>query len=76
MRHAEKVARVTEARTVESGSYFTFEVDYVTAGGVRKTLVLPHSVGESLRATLTDEVDAMPAERRKRSFFASMKRHH
>jgi hypothetical protein len=61
---------------VESGSYFTLEVDYVTASGIRKTLVLPHSVGESLRAALEDEIAAMPAERRKRSFFASLKRHH
>lgn len=74
MRHAEKVAKVTVVRTVETGSYYTLEVDYVTASGIRKTLVMPHSVAESVRASLADEVEAMPLERRKRSFFASMKR--
>lgn len=74
IRHAEKVSRVSESRSVETGSYYTLEVDYVTMGGVRKTLVLPHCVAESLRAALVDEIEAMSDERRKRSFFASFKR--
>jgi hypothetical protein len=74
IRHAEKVSRVGESRSVETGSFYTLEVDYVTMGGVRKTLVLPHCVAESLRAALADEFETMPEERRKRSFFASFKR--
>jgi hypothetical protein len=59
---------------VETGSYYTLEVDYVTMGGVRKTLVLPHCVAESLRAALAGEFEEMSDERRRRSFFASFKR--
>jgi len=74
IRHAEKVSRVTASRATDTGSFITLEVDYVTASGIRKTLVLPHCVAESLRASIADELDYMEPERRKRSFFASLKR--
>lgn len=72
--HAEKVARITDSRTVDSGRYDTIEVDYVTTGGVRKTLVLPHCVADHMRASIIGEFECMTDERRKRSFFASFKR--
>lgn len=74
LKHVENIARVTEARTVDTGKYFTLEVDYVTAGGVSKCLKLAHGDADWLRVLLTNEFDAMPADRKRRSFFASLRR--
>lgn len=73
-RYVEKIGRIGETRTVETGKYFTLEVDYVTAGGVSKTLTLAHSDADWLRAAIVDALDGLPEERRKRSFFASLRR--
>lgn len=74
MRHAEKVARITDSRTVNSGAYDTIEVDYVTTGGVKKSLILPHCIADHMRASIIGEFECMSDERRRRSFFASFKR--
>jgi anion-transporting ArsA/GET3 family ATPase len=74
LRHAERVAGITDSRTVETGDYDTIEVDYVTEGNVTKTLRLPHCLASQLRSALADELDAMTEERRKVSFPASLKR--
>lgn len=74
IRHAEKISQVTDSRVVETGKFYTIEVDYVTAGGVRKTLVMPHCVADRVRVAIASEIEIMPEERRKRSFFASFKR--
>lgn len=74
MRHTERVAKFTEARSVETGDYFTIEVDYETEGGIRKTLSMPHGVADALRVYIINEVDDMDPEVRKRSFFASLRR--
>jgi hypothetical protein len=74
MRHAEKIGRITEARTIDSGGYYTIEVDYVTTGGVKKTLVMPHCIADIMRVSIIGEIECMTDEARKRSFFASFKR--
>lgn len=74
MKHAEKVARFIEARTVETGKYYTIEVDYVTAGGVSKVLTIAHGDADWLRVLLINEFDYMEPEKRKRSFFNSLRR--
>lgn len=72
--HAEKVARITDSRAVETGKFYTIEVDYVTAGGIKKTLVMPHCLADQLRASIIGEIEMMPEDHRKRSFFASFRR--
>lgn len=73
-RYVEKIGRIQAARTIETGKYFTLEIDYVTAGGVTKTLSVPHYEADLLRVSLHNEIDDIPEERRKRSFFASFHR--
>lgn len=73
-RYVEKIGRIGETRTIETGKYFTLEVDYVTAGGVSKTLKLAHSDAARLAVAIDSEFAALPEERRKRSFFASLRR--
>lgn len=74
IRHTERVARVGETRTVDTGEYFVIEVDYVTEGGITKTLTLAHGDADALRVNLINAMDAMEPEARKRSFFASLRR--
>jgi hypothetical protein len=74
VKHTENVARVIEARTVETGKYYTIEVDYVTAGGVTKCMRLAHGDADWFRVLLINEFDYMEPEKRKRSFFASLRR--
>jgi hypothetical protein len=73
-RYMEKIGRIGDVRTVETGKYFTLEVDYVTAGGISKTLTLAHSDAAWLGSTIHDALTELPEERRKRSFFASLRR--
>lgn len=74
LRHPERVAKIGDSRTVDTGEFDTIEVDYVTEGNVTKTLRLPHCLASQLRSALADELDAMPEERRKVSFPASLRR--
>jgi hypothetical protein len=74
IRHTERVGQVTETRAVEGPEFFTIEVDYVTEGGVRKTLALAHNDADMLRARLVDMFETMEPETRKRSFMASIRR--
>jgi hypothetical protein len=74
IRHVEHVNRIGEARTVDSGKYYTIEVDYVTASGIKKTLRLAHGDADWLRMRIVSEFEDMPEENRKRSFWASLKR--
>jgi hypothetical protein len=75
IKHNENVKQVIPgARTVEADGYFTLEVDYVTEGGITKTLRLAHIDADTLRAALNGEFDSMEPEERKRSFFASGRR--
>lgn len=74
LKHTERVAKVGEARTVETGDFYTIEVEYVTAGGVRKVLTLAHGDADRLRVALVGEFDSMEPEARQRSFFASLRR--
>lgn len=74
MRHVEKVGRVTESRMIPGPKYVTFEIDYVTAGGVKKTLKLAHSEADAIRAAIMGELESMPAAVRTGSFFNSLRR--
>ena len=74
IRHSERVAKVTEYRTVDHGEWVSIEVDYETEGGVTKTLVMPHCVADAIRVAIVAEVESMTDERRKQSFFASLRR--
>lgn len=74
IKHTERVARIGDARTVETDGYFTIEVDYVTEGGVHMTLRLAHADADTLRTRLEGETDSMEPEARKRSFMASLRR--
>jgi hypothetical protein len=74
IKHPERVSRVVGGRTVETDGYFTLEVDYVTEGGVAKTLTLAHIDADALRVALVSQFENMEPEERKRSFFASGRR--
>lgn len=74
IRHIENIGRVTESRLVAGPKYATVEIDYVTAGGVQKTLKLAHGEAEQIRAAIGGALDIMPEGVRKGSFFASLKR--
>jgi hypothetical protein len=74
LRHQEKVARITDFRAVDTGRFVTIEVDYTTAGGVTKTLVMPHCLADQMRVAIVSEFESMPEEKRTRSFWASLKR--
>lgn len=74
MRHVENLSKVTASRLVPGPKYVTIEVDYTTAGGVKKTLKLAHSEAEQIRAAIVAELDVMPIGARKGSFFNSLKR--
>lgn len=74
LRHTERVASFTEARTVDTGEFLTIEVDYVTEGGVSKTLRMAHSDAAALRVFIVNEIDDMSLEVRERSWIASLRR--
>lgn len=74
MRHVENMGKITASRLVPGPKYVTIEVDYTTAGGVKKTLKLAHSEAEQIRAAIMSELDVMPSAVRKGSFFNSLKR--
>ncbi|MGI5408185.1 hypothetical protein ACQEV9_15460 [Streptomyces chartreusis] len=74
MRHIENVGRVSEARMIPGPKFVTFEVDYTTAGGVKKTLKLAHSEADAIRAAIVGELESMPPKARAGSFFASLRR--
>lgn len=74
MRHNENVKRVTDCRVVDTGKFVTFEFDYETAGGVKKTLRLAHCDADRLRVAVAGEYEVMDPAKRKRSFFASLRR--
>ncbi|MFI8830579.1 hypothetical protein ACIGPN_06075 [Streptomyces afghaniensis] len=68
------MARIGEARIVQGEAYDTIEIDYETAGGIRKTLRLAHGDADILRVRIVGEIEGMEPERRKRSFLASLRR--
>jgi hypothetical protein len=72
--HTESVGRILAARRIEGDDYDSFEIDYTTPGGIRKTLRLAHGDADRLRVLVTGEIEDMPEERRKRSFLASLRR--
>lgn len=74
LKHPERVASIGEGRTVAGDDFAVIEVDYVTEGGIRKTLRLAHSDADKLRVMLIGELDAMDPEVRKASFMASARR--
>lgn len=74
MRHVENIGRISESRLIPGPKYVTIEVDYTTAGGVKKTLKLAHGEAEQIRAAIVAELDVMPPAARKGSFFNSLKR--
>jgi hypothetical protein len=74
MRHVENVGRVSESRLVPGSKYLTIEIDYTTAGGVKKTLKLAHSEADAIRAAIMGELEVVPPKARAGSFFASLRR--
>lgn len=74
LRHVENIGRIAAARLVPGPKYVTIELDYTTAGGVKKTMKLAHGEAEQIRAAITAELDDMPPGARKASFFASLRR--
>jgi hypothetical protein len=74
IKHPERIARIGEARTVSGEAYDVIEVDYVTEGGIAKTLRLAHGDADRLRAALIGEFDSMDPEHRERSFMNSLRR--
>ncbi|MGX1133224.1 hypothetical protein RKD49_005414 [Streptomyces glaucescens] len=74
MRHPENVDCVTQVRTVDTGDYVTFEFDYTTASGIKKTLRIPHSEVDKVRVAIAGEYDCMGKDKQRRSFFASLRR--
>jgi hypothetical protein len=74
MRHTENVKQVTDWRAVDTGKYVTVEVDYTTASGIKKTLRLPHCVADTMRVAIVSEFEGMEDDKRKRSFWASLRR--
>jgi hypothetical protein len=74
LRHAENVRQITDYRAVDTGKFVTFEFDYVTASGVKKTLRLAHCDADRMRALIVGECEAMDDSKRKRSFWASLRR--
>jgi hypothetical protein len=74
MRHTENVRNITDYRAVDTGKYVTFEFDYVTTGGVKKTLKLAHCEADRIRAAVLGEIEMMGPERQRKSFWASLRR--
>ncbi|AUG87315.1 hypothetical protein HOS59_gp51 [Streptomyces phage Rowa] len=76
MRHKVKVAKVLGIELVEAeeGDYYNFEVEIRTEGNVRQVLSIPHNEADWLRVLIIGEVDSMPQDVRKRSFFGSILR--
>lgn len=74
MRHIENVGRVSESRLVPGPKFVSLEIDYTTAGGVKKTLKLAHGEAEQLKSAILAELEMMPPPARKASFFNSLKR--
>jgi hypothetical protein len=74
LRHIENIGRVTEGRLNAGPKYASVEIDYVTAGGIQKTLKIAHGEAEQIRALIGEALDVMPERVRKGSFFASLKR--
>jgi hypothetical protein len=73
-RHVENIGRISTARLVPGPKYVTIEIDYMTEGGVSKTLKLAHGDAEDVRGLIGRALDSMPALPRRGSFFASLKR--
>jgi len=74
IKHPERVASIGEARVISGEAYDMIEVDYATEGGISKTLRLAHCEADQLRALLISQLDGMEPERRKFSFFNSLRR--
>lgn len=74
MRHREAVEKISDWRAVETGEYYTVEIDYTTASGIKKTLVMPHGIADAMRMAIVSEFECMTDEVRKRSFWASLRR--
>ncbi|MFF8942870.1 hypothetical protein ACF1A5_11475 [Streptomyces sp. NPDC014864] len=74
MRHTESVGRVTDYRLVPGPKYVTVELDYTTAGGVKKTLKLAHCEAEQIRTGIASALEDMPVGPRRGSFFNSLRR--
>ncbi len=74
IKHPERVAAIGEARTVPSEDYAMIEIDYVTEGGIRKTLRLAHADADKLRVAIVGELESIPDGVRQASFMASARR--
>ena len=70
IKHAENVDQVKAARAVEAGDVFMIEIDYVTPGGIVKTMCLPFRQASRLRGLVMDAMQAISLEERQRSFFS------
>jgi hypothetical protein len=74
MRHIENIKQVTDSRLVAGPKFATVEIDYTTAGGIKKTLRLAHGDADQVRVAIISELESMPEPVRKRSFWASLRR--
>jgi hypothetical protein len=74
MRHVENIGRITDSRLIAGPRFATVELDYTTAGGIKKTLRLAHGDADQVRVRIASELESMPEPVRKRSFWASLRR--
>ena len=71
IKHAENVDRIKEARAVAAGEAVMIEIDYVTPGGITKTMRLPFRQASRVRGLIMDAIQTVPMDDRKRLMLAS-----
>ncbi|MEU0245138.1 hypothetical protein ABZ192_12535 [Streptomyces sp. NPDC006235] len=72
IRHTEEASEVVGVRLDTSEEVAMLELDYVTPGGIRKTLRVRHTDAFKVRSGIAEVFDEMDPEARKRSSFASL----
>lgn len=74
LRHDESIQTITETRVVPTKDFLTFEIDYVTPGGIHKTLHIAHHAADRIRNAVVSAVEAMPPAARAHSLTKSAQR--
>lgn len=62
LRHDERVGAVERVRPVVTDGGLIMEIDYLTEGGIRKTLKLPHDDARKLKVALAVHMSEAPAD--------------
>jgi hypothetical protein len=74
IKHAVDVDKVVRATLVETGGFFTIEVEVLCPGSIKKVLRIPHDEASFLESLVHTELGTLTDEERKHSFFASIRR--